>query len=125
MAQDLRKSIARQTALIVKQYTLIGDSLKQLPASNADLDSFLAHLDSTVAYCQGKFLDAQSINLADCQQRQEPLLLLNSIEQRFNALEQGFFMLYSTPDWGSNIKKRFATTEAAYQRLSHLLGQKA
>ena len=125
MAQDLRKSIARQTAVIIKQYTEVGNLLKHLPASNADLECFLAHLDSTLAYCQGKFLDATTINLAECQQRQEPLLPLNSVEQRFNDLEQGFFMLYPTSEMSNNIKQLFAATTEGYVKLNNALVKKA
>lgn len=125
MAQNLRKQVVQQTAIIVQEYTQIGNLLRHLSNSNAELDAFLAHLDSTLAYCQAKFADAKTINLAECRQRQEPLLPLNSVEQRFNDLEQGFFMLYPNPETSSSLQKLFAATQEAYQQLTSVLVKKA
>jgi hypothetical protein len=121
MGQRLRKNIAASTKRICARYSQISNSLSLLSATNVELEQFLAHLNSTLSYCQQHFGQVSTIDLTDCRQRHEPVLLLNNVELAFNNLEQGFYHLYPTPQYGQTIQALFKANEPDFADLEKAL----
>lgn len=116
MEEELRSSILKNTTAILSKYKQISLKLKKLN-TNAVLQEFLTFLDQTIAFYERQYTSTSDIDLDKCKRQNEPILGLNKVEQTFNALEQGFYMLYPTDNFGDKIQQIFKSTNIYFDRL--------
>ncbi len=120
MEEELKKNILKNTTVILNKYKQISLKLKKLN-SNEILKEFLTFLDQTIAFYERKYAIVSNIDLNECKRQNEPILGLNKVEQTFNALEQGFYLLYPTDNFGDKIRQIFMNTNIYFDRLHTLM----
>lgn len=120
MEEELKKNIVKNTTAILSKYKQISTKLKKLNV-NAILQEFLTFLDGTITFYERKYAIFSNIDLRECKRQNEPILGLNKVEQTFNALEQGFYMLYPSDTFGDKIRQILMNTNTHFDRLHTLV----
>lgn len=90
MEEELKEQIAGCVASICSAYEKVLSLLQSISGGNVVLSHYIEHLTNTLKYASLHYMDAVTIDLAVCKQRHDPARLLNEVESRFKALEQGF-----------------------------------
>jgi hypothetical protein len=116
----LQQRIHKNTLAILSKYKKIADKLATVP-TNPVLEEFLGYLRGTLDYYNKKYPDVSQVDLEECKSQYEPVQGLNKIEQAFNNLEQGFYMQYPSPTFGTDIQQLFKATTPYYDRLNAVM----
>lgn len=120
MEEELKRNIVKNTTAILSKYKQISVKLKKLNM-NAVLQEFLTFLDETITFYERKYAYVATVDLGECKRQCEPILGLNKVEQTFDALEQGFYMLYPTDTFGDKIRQILMNTNTYFDRLNTLI----
>lgn len=115
--------MANCVARICMEYQEVSELLASISPSNPVLQQYLRHLTSTLQYAQAHFQNASSIDLAASKLHHDPVRILNEVESRFNAQEQGFYNLYPNAQFRAQIKACFEATRLDFGALESCLSE--
>lgn len=121
MEEELKKRIADSTMQICKEYKALIALLSPFAGSNLVLQQYLKQVSSVLQYAEAHYQNASSIDLALCKQRHDPARLLNDVESRFHAQEQGFYQLYPNAQFKTQLKSHFDATRDDFDVLENCL----
>ncbi|UAY56713.1 hypothetical protein [Arachidicoccus terrestris] len=121
MEEELKKRIAESTNRICKEYKTLTMLLSPFAGSNLVLQQYLSQVNSVLQYAEAHYQNPSSVDLAICKQRHDPARLLNEVESRFNAQEQGFYQLYPNAQFKAQLRSHFDATRDDFDILENCL----